>query len=231
MEQVLKYELGTLGQRALGDEVSQRLRSAIVSGKLAPGSRLVESAIAADLGVSRGPVRDALRKLESEGLVITNPRRGSTVAEFSYHDIQEVYSLREVLEGLAARLLAERITDDLGRQLTDAYSERKKAISDPEKLRASDAKFHRRIVELSGNSRLLELWDRLRPQIEFFMHRVPILYPDGQALIVRHEKAVQAICAGDADGAEAAMREHIQDAGARLLAFWPESRADGASNG
>lgn len=216
------YGLAGLGQQALGDEVRKRLHDAIVTGRLIPGTRLVEMRIASDLGVSRGPVREALRKLEDEGLVVTHPRRGSTVATFSRRDVREIYSFRAALEGLAARWVVENLTSEAERQLIDAYEAIQRAVDDPEELRVKDIEFHRLLIHLSGHRSLSDAWQRLDSRIQFFRYTLRNPYPDASALAHRHDRVMAAICSRDAIGAEAAMREHVQDVEARVLATWIE---------
>ena len=104
---------------SLGQEIAGQLRQAIIEGRIAPGERLVEASIAERLGVSRGPVRDAILELQRQGLVVNAPRRSAFVVEVSKDDIEEIYTLRMVLEAFAARLAAQRITAEQCQQLQE----------------------------------------------------------------------------------------------------------------
>ncbi len=148
---------------------------------------------------------------------------------FSRQDVQEIYSLRAALEGVAARWVVENMTSDSKRQLKEAYEAILQVVDDPEELRVRDLEFHRLLIQLSGHRRLSDAWQRLDSQIQFFRYRLRNLYPDASALAHRHDRAMAAFLTGDAAGAEVAMREHVQDVGTRVLATWPEDGAWQAS--
>ncbi|MCC7105510.1 MAG: GntR family transcriptional regulator [Chloroflexi bacterium] len=155
--------LNLRGHPSLQERVYRQLREAIISGDFVPGERLVETTLAARMGVSRSPVREAIRRLEQEGLITFTPRRGVAVDSPTVADVEDVYSVRAVLEVLAARLAARRRTPKHVDALHRAAARMEHAISlgdTPAVVRADDD-FHRTIVEASGNARLKEILTRL----------------------------------------------------------------------
>ncbi len=221
-----EFRLSNLRQKALGEEVSETLRAAILEGQLPPGARLVEVDLAEELGVSRGPVRDALRRLEADRLVVSTPRKGSSVAVFSRQDVEEIYSLRAALEGVGARWLTSRLSDDAYSRLYDALEKMSIRASESASwasLMESDLEFHRLLAELSGHGRLYDAWKHIQPQIQFIMHTMPDVYEDTNEVIGWHESMLQALRSGDGAAAEATIRSHIEDAAERILRQWPKS--------
>lgn len=152
----------TLRSPALGTQLAALLRDAIVSGTLEPGTHMVEDWIATEHDVSRGPVRDALRILEAEGLV-EGRRRGYYVRGFDEHDIDEIYAVREAIEQVAGRLAITRRADlSVAADRVDRM--RLAADADDHGLFAiHDLAFHTQFYLLSGNSRLLALWSQYQP--------------------------------------------------------------------
>jgi DNA-binding GntR family transcriptional regulator len=207
--------------RSLRAEVYERLREQIVEGELQPGQRLVERDLADALGVSRVPVREALRQLQLEALVDVTPRRGTSVTEITEESVRELFEVRESLESLAARLAARNATEasltDLRRQLDLAYAatyrKSTKGEADPGSpsrladIAVANADFHAVMVELSGNSLLRSIMrplnSRLRRLFRFTSYRDPVeQYED-------HVHLYDAIAAGDEIEAERHAREHV----------------------
>lgn len=202
-------------RQPLQSQVYVALRKAIINGKLAAGSKLVEGQIAKHLGVSRNPVREALRKLEQDGLVVHNPNHGVTVSDVTRQQGLEIIAVREVLEALGCRLAAANVTradiEDL-RALLKRSSE-SLAAGDLDELIASESGFHERLAQLSGNATLARIISDLRETILRF-RRAAIQAPARpERVIEEHTRIVDALEAGDAAAAEAGMREHIRLAG------------------
>ena len=151
MENLTKLNLDEY--KPLRDVVFENLREAIVEGRLKPGQRLMEVQLAEQLGVSRTPVREAIRKLELEGLVVMLPRKGAYVANMSLKDLIDVLEIRASLEGLAASLAAERITDEDIKKLESIVEEFKDGIneSNVEALLRKDVEFHECIFKSTNN--------------------------------------------------------------------------------
>ena len=161
MENLTKLNLDEY--KPLRDVVFENLRGAIVEGRLKPGERLMEVQLAEQLGVSRTPVREAIRKLELEGLVVMLPRKGAYVANMSLKDLIDVLEIRASLEGLAASLAAERITDEDIKKLESIVEEFKDGIneSNVEALLRKDVEFHECIFKSTNNKKLHQLINSL----------------------------------------------------------------------
>ena len=161
MENLTKLNLDEY--KPLRDVVFENLREAIVEGRLKPGQRLMEVQLAEQLGVSRTPVREAIRKLELEGLVVMLPRKGAYVANMSLKDLIDVLEIRASLEGLAASLAAERTTDEDIKKLESIVEEFKDGIneSNVEALLRKDVEFHECIFKAANNKKLEKMINTL----------------------------------------------------------------------
>ena len=199
--------------------VYETLREAIKTGGLTPGERLMEIQLAEELGVSRTPVREAIRKLELERFVVMIPRRGTYVANLSLKDINEVFEIRAALDGLAAGLAAERITEEELEQLERLLVEISEHIDqhDNEKIVATDEAFHDILYRASRNERLVGIIYNLREQFTRF-RSVSINYPGRlQNTLEEHRQLVEAIARREPDMAQQKAREHIENAEQTLL--------------
>lgn len=202
--------------------VYEQLRERIINGEFAPGDRLTESALAETFGLSRTPVREALRRLEQDGLV-ERAARGMRVRERSPNEILEIYEVRILLEAAAARAAAERSTPlDLARlnQLHDAMS--KTPTDDPQALASINRRFHELIWSSSHNATLVDVLTRLNSHLQ--RYRGTTLTHDNrwQAVLREHEELIQAIRAGDADKAARIAEEHMEAARNVRLAMYAE---------
>lgn len=151
----------------LRDVVFKTLRKAILTGELKPGERLMEIHLANRLGVSRTPIREAIRKLELEGLVTMIPRRGAEVADITEKNLKDVLEVRRALEGLAIELACERITEEKKKDLKEKLAQVETAVStkDSSAIASADVAFHNTIVEASDNDRLIQLVNNLGEQM------------------------------------------------------------------
>ncbi len=200
--------------KPLRELVFEALREAIITGHLAPGERLMELQLAEELGVSRTPVREAIRKLELEGLVHMIPRKGAYVATLSMKDIVEVFEIRGALEGLAAALAAESITDEeleeLERHLVMAAEQIGNA--DLEGMVEVDTGFHQILYKASRNERLTQIISNLREQIQRY-RLTSLSYPGRMKIALEeHREIVDAVSARDPDLARKLAQEHIENA-------------------
>lgn len=203
--------------KSLVDEIAQQLESAIVSGHLAPGEKLSELGLAKMLGVSRGPLREAIRRLEGRKLIERTPNIGARVASLSTDDLHDLLVVREALEGIACRYAAQTMGDTeikALRKLLDKHGEQK-GIQTGEGYyqEGQDFDFHFRIIKGSHNARLIDmlcgdLYDLLR------VYRYKSSTKPGRAkkAYEEHQEIVAALEAHDPDAAEAAMRRHIRNA-------------------
>jgi DNA-binding GntR family transcriptional regulator len=199
--------------RDLWQSVYDQLRAWIVAGDLEPGSRLVETELAERFETSRGPVRTALKELERDGLVVVNPRRGTFVSPISAEDIDEIFTLFEVLWPLAAHWAVARMTpESLGRlqeQLGVIEATRSQTATE---WTAANLTFHRMIFEISGHRRALQIWDGLDAQVRLYAGVLADADPgDLRATIRMHEAIYQALERGDAKTATDAVQSYVRE--------------------
>ncbi|NJD26665.1 MAG: GntR family transcriptional regulator, partial [Chloroflexi bacterium] len=163
--------MATVEHRQLWETVADQLREEILDGRLAAGTRLVETELAARFGVSRGPIRDALTELSRVGLAVDLPRRGTFVSSLTERDLEEVYVIRRAIEEAAVRLAVERASDDEVAALFESLAAVEGAYAGDDLAAAweADMEFHRACSRLSGNGRLMELFDRLASQTVLLM--------------------------------------------------------------
>jgi DNA-binding GntR family transcriptional regulator len=206
--------LGEIERSNLAGEIAFRLRESIVNGSLSPGIRLVESELASQLGVSRGTLREALRILETEGLVENFPGRGSYVIHISEKDISEIYSLRCILEEETFKRAAICRTDeDLDRLtgLLESMSEAAK-VGDPSMVTKLDFEFHREIWEIADHRLLKEVLEGITTQIRMFLSVHTHLYDDLAVGISDHEALLETLRKRDSKGATEGIRNHLEEA-------------------
>lgn len=203
----------------LREVVFEALREAILGGTLLPNERLMEVQLAEELGVSRTPVREAIRKLELEGFVVMIPRKGAYVAGISLKDVADVFEIRAALEGLAAGLAAERITEEELEELERILVRKSEAIdqNDLEKLIEIDTQFHEGLYQASRNEKLTQLINNLREQIQRF--RATSLSTPGRMreALEEHKKIVEAISERNITRAQELAQEHIENAENSML--------------
>jgi DNA-binding GntR family transcriptional regulator len=214
--------MAVLAHKQLWEAVADQLRDEILDGRLAAGSRLVETELADRFGVSRGPVRDALRELASVGLAVDLPRRGTFVSSLTERDLLEVYVIRRAIEEAAVRLTIERADDAEITSLFTVVAETERAYHGADLTAAWDADmaFHQAYCRLSGNGRLLELFDGLASQTVLLMRTSLERHASlGWTPPVEvHRRIAQAIADRDVAGAIAAVGAHYQYTQDRLAA-------------
>jgi DNA-binding GntR family transcriptional regulator len=202
-------------RQSLVDIAYVALRDGITSGSLLPGTRLREAALARHFSISTTPVREALRRLDREGLVRLSPNRGAIVAEFNLREILDLFEIREVLDCRAVRRAAAQLARDLHHAESLLAAEaRQVALHDRIEWNRLEVAFHRAINDLSGNFELAELAERVHRSVQGLCVRClrePLYGPDRLRLMqAQHQAIVDAVRAGDADTAESCTREHIQ---------------------
>ena len=204
----------------LRDVVFNTLRRAILTGQLKPGERLMEVHLANKLGVSRTPIREAIRKLELEGLVVMVPRKGAEVAKISEKSLKDVLEVRRALDELIAELACSRITSEQLKELKEAGEEFERATKteDTASIARADVAFHDIIMESTGNSRLKQLVNNLAEQ----MYRYRFVYLKDETkhgmLVKEHSMIYDAIKRKDKDAASKAAREHIDNQEKAIIA-------------
>ncbi len=192
-------------------QVYSALRDAIVTGRLKPGERIVEDRICTELGVSRSPLREALRKLEGEGLVSILPRRGAVVTELTQRDQLDLFPIREALEGLAAHLAASHITTDELAELEDVCQAMQKCIvaKDMAAVVVLNTQFHELIAKASRNRWVRDFLLSIRAQTRR-LYRSSIEKPDRAVeSVAEHRRVIEALRQGNGVQAEALAREHV----------------------
>lgn len=200
--------------KPLRELVLEAIREAIINGTLKPRERLMEIQLADELGVSRTPIREALRNLELEGFIVMVPRKGAFVADMTFKDIADIFEIRAALEGLAAALAAERITDEELEKMERHLVEKADAIArgDMERLVEVDTGFHESIYKASRNERLQGIINNLREQIQRF-RATSLAYPGRmKQSLEEHRAIVEAIHARDSALARQVTQEHIENA-------------------
>ncbi len=206
-----EFTMNTNAYLPLRDVVFNTLRDAILRGDLEPGERLMEIALANRLGVSRTPIREAIRKLELEGLVVMIPRRGAQVASITQKDLQDVLEVRTSLEELAVSLACERIQPQKIGQLEEALKNFEEALAgtDVTAIARADVDFHDVIFSSTGNARLVQILNNLREQM--YRYRLEYLkdFSSHSRLLQEHKELLRAICAHDKETASKIIRTHI----------------------
>lgn len=212
----------------LRDVVFNTLRQAILKGELAPGERLMEIQLAEKLGVSRTPIREAIRKLELEGLVLMIPRKGAEVARISERSLKEVLEVRRSLEELAIELACQRMTDSDLKEMEEAGKAFSEAVEkgNAMEIAETDEAYHDVIYNCTRNTRLVQILNNLREQ----MYRFRLEYikdeDKRQILLIEHEKILRALRNRHVMEAKAAVREHIDNQEITVLKNIKEQEED-----
>lgn len=197
----------------LRDVVFQTLRQAILKGELQPGERLMEIKLAESLGVSRTPIREAIRKLELEGLVVMIPRKGAAVANITEKDTKDVLEVRRTLEMFAVEVACDRITEEQLVELKKAAKEfeASKGSMDLIRIAETDMNFHEIIYEATQNERLVQMLNNLRENM--YRYRIEYLKDPNyyDSLVKEHQEILGAIEKKDKEHARKCMRDHIDN--------------------
>lgn len=221
MEQTLGPNEGT-DERLLTDQLFEQLSEAIVLGTFAPGAKLSEPRLAAQYGVSRGPLREAIRRLEERKLVTRAPRQGVRVVVPTPSDALELFTIREVLEGLAARQAAEHATDAEINQLRAMLQRHRVALSEPDALvywqATANSDFHFMIARVGRNQHLFDLLcGEYYTLFRLYRMQHRIVPGRAQRALAEHERIVEAVADRDVELAELLMRRHIASARKGLI--------------
>lgn len=197
----------------LRDVVFNTLRQAILRGELKPGERLMEIQLANKLGVSRTPIREAIRKLELEGLVLMIPRRGAEVAEITEQNLRDVLEVREALEELSVKLACEHATQAQIEEMKQAAQVFKESLSgdDVTRIAEADVAFHDAINMATDNQKLIQILNNLREQM--YRYRVEYLKDSRTrgTLLKEHREIYEAVAGRDEERAKACIRCHIMN--------------------
>jgi len=217
------------GRKSLRDVAYDELRSRIIGLDLAPGTRLIERDLAEELAVSRIPLREAMQRLERDGLVVVVPRQGAIVSPFTVDDVRDLFDVRENLEVLAARLAAERADEEglaaLAAQLDTARDATERG--DKAAIAAANAKFHALIVDLAANPLLESILQPLEARTQWLFHLTK--ERDATVQCREHEELLAAIADHDPDRAAESAFHHVhsgREASMRMAAQWSDVDID-----
>jgi len=214
-----------LVRSVLAEQVKERLLQDIFAGRYLPESRIVETRVAKELGISQAPVREALRGLEALGLIEILPFRGARVRRPSADEMRDAYLVRTELEVLGARLGVPKMTDDDLADLDDLYARMRKAATkkDRHAVATADTKFHERLLSLAGNHALERVWRSLEPYQRTY---ITLVAPGAneQWTANLHTPVIDALHKRDARLVADALRHHFEEATARLLEGWDGRR-------
>jgi DNA-binding GntR family transcriptional regulator len=211
----------TISRSVLSDQVKDRLLQAILDGRYPPGSRIVETRVARELGTSQAPVREALRDLEALGVVETAAFRGARVRRPSADELLEAFVIRAELESLGARLAIPRLTDEDLEALAGFVDEMRRSAENGDYYAeaTADAAFHGRIVELAGNATLERVWRTLEP---FSRTYITMVVPgvDRRRIADLHAQILAALRLRDPDVVTSVLHDHFRDTAAMLASLW-----------
>jgi DNA-binding GntR family transcriptional regulator len=209
--------LEPLRRNSTPERIAEQLRSGIVSGRLAPGQPLREVEIARQLGVSRGPVREAFQRLIQEGLLEAHPARGVFVPQLAADDIADLYLARGAVEVAAAQLLASSGTPETFTDLAAALEELRAAPADDwNELARLDLHLHEVLVRSTGSKRLVRMFGTLAAETRLCMVALESFYPQRADLVIEHAEIVEAIQKSDAATATRLLERHMSDSVQRL---------------
>lgn len=204
----------------LRDVVFNTLRQAILTGELKPGERLMEIHLANRLGVSRTPIREAIRKLELEGLVTMMPRRGAEVAQITEKSMNDVLEVRKAMDALCAELACERITEEELEQLAEACEEFEKATAtgDVKLIAQTDVTLHDIIMQATGNKRLVQLINNLSEQMYRYRFEYIKDFSQHERLVEEHRDIYESLLHRDKERASQAAKTHIDNQRKAIIA-------------
>lgn len=223
--------LAPIARRTLADDVLTTLRQGIIAGAFSAGSRMVERNLAEQLGVSRGPVREAMLQLEHEGLLVSDKGRGAIVKEFDKNDFDEILSARSMLEATAARFACRKLEGaDVSRFETNI--EQMRASSELLEVTHLDVAFHDLIAQTARHSRLYGYWSMLRPQLELWLARMHRKYESclGNTRDITaqvHAEIVEVLRSQDEEASAALLAQHVQVWGQHQLNLFEEPETNG----
>ena len=202
----------------LEDEIANALREVVVTGGIAPGERLIEADLAKKFGVSRAPLREAMKALVAQGLLVSVPRKGTFVVELSKQDIWEICTLRLALERTAAEILVDTITAEQIQELNTLIDELKIALDEGTRWKVADLDLHLHltIVRFCGHSRLYKAMSNIADQLRSFFAAADGLIEDHQ-VTERHRTLVAALSSGNKEKAVATITEHVSHSADLLL--------------
>jgi DNA-binding GntR family transcriptional regulator len=226
-----QFDPGLAQRKALWETIVEPLRRAILLGELPAGLRLEEPALAVKFGVSRIPVREALVRLEHEGLVRLEPRRGASIVGFTENDAHDLYELRRFVESTAARRLAGRADEGAIARLRALTDQMDAAIrrGEPQAMVEPDVEFHRGLVDLAGSRQLSAAWGRLAGLIAAILGVTDTTFRDMPGAVRGHAAIVEALARRDGEGAALEIHRHLENGERVMREAMRAVRSDGAT--
>ncbi len=225
--------IALLRSASLASAAQQEIERLILSGELPPGAKLTEATLSERLGVSRGPIREAFRRLEETGLVLQQKNRGVFVRDIAIDEAAEIYDLRAVMDELAGRRLAQSITAEQSRSLRGIVERMEQAAraDDADAYHLLNLEFHDRLVEFAGNRKMAAIYRRLVNELSLARRRN---LGEEQALshsVAEHRQILKVIGSGDAEAAGRALYEHAESSKRRMLSNEPHAAPARAAAG
>ena len=211
---VRRGRVTAIARRPLYEEAIEAIRSAILSGAFAAGERLLEPELARDLGLSRGPVREALAKLEQEGIVVSSPHQGSSVVTIEREAIDDALALRDYLETMHCDAVVENVTDELIGQLEAAVADMARAagVRDPVALAEADFAFHDRLMSVGRSNVVQRVWRSIAGPLRIALALSDPVYLDADGdIVATHEPILAALRARDARALRRALHDHMSN--------------------
>ncbi|RPI32121.1 MAG: GntR family transcriptional regulator [Chloroflexota bacterium] len=222
----MPVEVDSISSSVLRDQVSNAILRSLSSGDLKPGDQVNEAEIARQAGISRGPVREAIQQLVGEEILVSHPHRGTFVTQWDDKDIEEVYSIRAVMESYGASLASQRMTPKEFDELEAIVSEmiQKAHEGDEPSVFELDLKFHLRTYEFSRHNLLCRLLDKLRRKIYFYVKMDADTTPSLVCYAENHSLLLEALHSEDPGYTEKVFREHILEVGSMLAERFRQQR-------
>jgi len=205
--------------KLVSEKIADVLRENIISGNIQPGEKIGENQVAEALNISRPPVREAFRILSTEGLITLVPRKGAFVTKFSIEEVKEIYEIKSMMEGLAARLAIPIITEKKISDINSISDLMEKKIKDNNfrEIQNLNIKFHRKIIEMSENKRLVNLYQSIILPVRRYQ-RLGLSAPlSWKTSLLEHKSIVEAIRSKNIELAERLIREHTMSATSRVI--------------
>jgi DNA-binding GntR family transcriptional regulator len=221
-----------LSKASLANQVEVTLRQQIVRGEKSSGTRLNEVEIARELGVSRGPVREAMQRLARDGLVVIEMHRGAFVRSLDYQELRQLFEVRAALESEAAALAAVRIDDERIRKLLLLQDESSAAVNEQEDSSYPDRiDIHRLVADYAQNDRISRMLDLINSELRLARSRSGATAERARKAVQEHQVLIEQLIARNADGARIAMRDHINHAYANVMQTIHLNESASAGNG
>jgi len=200
--------------KVIAQEVATDIKRAIVNGMIKPGEKINETQIARDMGISRSPVREALHMLKKEGVVVSIPYKGTFVNLLGKKDLEDMYTIRGLLEAYAIEKVIENKNEKILRCLRKNVEDIEKDVEKKQlkDLVSKDIEFHRNVCIFSGNKKLIDIWDGFQTQIEVLINLESGFYERFQLLAVEHRELLSLIIEGKVKQAQEKIKAHILQA-------------------